>query len=66
MKSWKTSFGAIVLLLAVIFGQIGLVWDGDPLTNPDWNLVIAEIGAAFGLWFARDNNVTSEDVKGRR
>lgn len=61
-KSWKTTAGGIVAILAPIFSAIKLMTDNDPTTNPDWNAVMAAVAAGVGLLFARDNNVSSEDA----
>jgi hypothetical protein len=40
--------------------------DSDPATNPDWSVVIATVTAGFGLLFARDNNVSSEEAGAKK
>lgn len=55
MKSWKTSLGGAVTFIGVAFGQI----------YPEYSKVgalLAAVGTAFGLIFARDQNVTSQDA----
>lgn len=37
--------------------------DLDPMTNPDWSLVVASFVTLWGLLTARDNDVSSEDAK---
>lgn len=61
-SSWKTTVTGIAALLTVIGGAATALLDGNPATNPDWTLLIAAVTTAFGLIFARDNKVTSEDV----
>lgn len=61
-KSWKTTAGGIGAILAAVGGAVNLLFDGNPATNPDWTTVIASVTAGFGLIFARDNAVTSEDA----
>jgi hypothetical protein len=62
MRSWKTSaagLGAILATLATAFSQM---WDNDPQTNPDWNIVLPLLFAGLTGIFARDNKVTSEQA----
>ena len=62
MKSWKTTLAGVGAILAVIGAALNLYFDGNPATNPDWSLVSAGVMAGFGLIFARDNNVSSEQA----
>lgn len=63
MKSWKTTVCGILAAIAA-----GITWvaipllDEDPMTTPDWAAWIAAVAAAIGLWYARDNDKTSESV----
>lgn len=54
-KSWKTTLGGAIAFLGTAIGQI------YPEHSREAAL-IAAIGTAFGLVFARDNNVSSEDA----
>ncbi len=38
------------------------MFDGDPATNPDWSQVGLTLMLAYGLFSARQNNVTSEQA----
>jgi hypothetical protein len=62
MKSWKTT----LLGLATAMAGLGLFakayLDNDPSTMPDATLLVAEMTAALGLIFARDNDKSSEDA----
>ncbi len=61
-KSWKTTSAAIGGLIVLIGTVIKQLSDGDPSTNPDWNVVIPlAITSLVGI-FARDNDKTSEQV----
>lgn len=62
MSSWKTTVAGILTMLVPVFNAVSALLDNDPATVPDWGLAIAAITAGIGLLFARDNNVTSEDV----
>lgn len=60
--SFKTKLAAILAGLAILFSQIGYLFDTDPSTMPDFATVI-EAFAVMGIgWFARDNDKSSEDV----
>jgi len=60
-KSWETTAYGIAGALAIAFGAFQVLIDGDPMTMPDWNEVIAGIMIALGFWRARDANKSSED-----
>jgi len=62
LKSWKTTVAALVGMVAVISQQLQYQWDNNPLTEPNWDTVFALIPIALGLLFARDNDLSSEDV----
>ena len=62
MKSWKTTLFGAGGLATVLFTAVPALLDGDPATNPNWDLVIGAALPAIGLLFARDNNVTSEQA----
>lgn len=62
MKSWKTTVGGIGAILAAIGGALNLLFDNNPATNPDWGIVATAVMTGFGLIFARDNNVSSEEA----
>ena len=62
MKSWKTTVGGLFLGLGLIFSQLGTLFDDDPNTNPNWELVAAGGGAIVAGVAARDNGVSSEDA----
>ena len=57
---WTTILGIIVLIAA----SLQYLLDNDPTTNPDWNIIFAEIAAGLGLLFARDGDVSSEKSLG--
>ena len=61
-KSWKTTSGGVATIIVALGGAVKMLTDGDAVTNPDWNAVIAAVVAGATLVFARDNNVTSENA----
>ncbi len=62
MTSWKTSTVSVSTLVVALGGVVKQLFDGDPSTNPDWNVVVPLIIATLTGFFARDNDKTSEDV----
>lgn len=61
-KSWKTTVAGIGGILAAVGTGLQAQFDNNPATVPDWGTVIAACTVAFGLIFARDNNVSSEEA----
>jgi hypothetical protein len=62
MKSWKTTAAGIGGLMTAIGSALNQLFDGNPATNPDWNLLLPIIFTSLIGIFARDNNVTSEQA----
>jgi hypothetical protein len=62
MKSWKTSVAGGSALLVIISTTVKQLTDGDPNTNPDWNVVIPLLFTGLIGLFSRDNDKTSEDL----
>lgn len=61
-KSWKTTLAGIAGVVGLIGSALAAQFDGNPETVAQWEVVIPAALAAFGLLFARDNNVSSEDA----
>lgn len=62
MKSWKTTLAGIGLILTSLGQVMTARFDSDLMTNPQWEVLIAAVIAGVGLFMARDNNKSSEDV----
>ena len=62
MKSWKTTSAAVLAVVIAICVALKAMWDGDAATVADWGYVATAIVTAIGLFFARDNSVTSKDA----
>lgn len=60
--SWKTTTAAVLGVVALAATQGAAMLDGDPATVPNWALVVAALPGLVGLFFARDNDRSSEDV----
>jgi uncharacterized membrane protein YhiD involved in acid resistance len=63
-KSWRTSVAGLGAILVSVGAALTAMFDNDPLTNPEWGVVVAAIIAGVGLLAARDNKVTSEQAQG--
>jgi len=62
MKSWQTTMAGILAAVAILCVQAAALLDSDPATNPAYGEVVAALGLLGIGWFARDNNVSSEDA----
>lgn len=60
--SWRTTAAGIGAILIAVGGALSATFDNDPTTVADWSAVIAAAIAGFGLIFARDNKVSSEQA----
>jgi len=60
--SYKTTIAGILAALTVITSEAGRLFDADPKTDPDYNVVVPALIMAWGLISARDNKVTSEQA----
>ena len=62
-KSWRTTLGAFLSMLAVLNTVVAApLLDDDKLTEPDWSLALAAALGFVALWNARDNGVSSEEA----
>lgn len=64
MKSWRTTALGVIAGLMIILPEIG-----DLISDPEnFSITIVMSGlSAMGIgWFARDNNVTSEQAGARK
>jgi len=60
-KNWKTTAGGIAAIITAAAGAAKLMLDGDPTTNPDWNIVMVAVFTGVALLKARDHDKSSED-----
>lgn len=61
-KSWKTTLAGVLQFVAIAADQIGLLFDGNAATNPDYGIIMASLVTLIGLIKARDNDVSSESA----
>lgn len=59
--NWKTTVAGILQFLGIAAVEFGYLLDLDPLTVPNWSLIVGSLITLIGLLFARDADVTSED-----
>ncbi len=64
MTSPHPKISAIVGVLVALGVAAQSLLDGNPATNPDWSSLATVIILAYGLFTARQNNVTSEQATG--
>ena len=63
MTSWKTTLFGVCTVLFAVWQFLGApMLDGDPATVANFTALIAAATPGFGIIFARDNNVTSEEA----
>jgi len=61
--SWKTTLCGVLGIVAAAITLLAIpVLDSDPATVANWGAFTAAISTAVGLFFARDNDKSSEDV----
>lgn len=60
--SWKTTIAGIVLAGSLILPELNKAFDDDETTNPDWNIIVAALGAGVLGVGARDSDVSSENA----
>jgi len=61
MKSWKTTAGGALALIAVLAQQGSNYLDSNPATVFEVGSIVAAVMLFVSLWNARDKNVSSED-----
>jgi hypothetical protein len=62
VRSWKTTALGVLMAVDAVGHAVMSLIDGDPLTNPDWNVTIMLVAAAIALIFARDADVSSKEA----
>lgn len=59
-KSWATTVAGLGVAIPLALPEVEKAFDGDPLTNPNWFLVVSGVFAAIFGRVARTDWVTSE------
>jgi hypothetical protein len=59
MSSPKTTLAGVGAILVAVGAAMSAMFDADPLTVPQWDVVIAAILAGIGLIFAKDSKAPS-------
>ena len=54
-NSPKTTLAGIGAILVAVGAAMSAMFDADPLTVPQWDVVIAAVLAGIGLIFAKDS-----------
>ena len=62
MTSKQTKLSGLIAIAIALLTPIQAQLDGNPNTIPDWNTAANVIVLGYGLFVARQNTVTSEDV----
>lgn len=63
-KSWKTTAAGVGAILVAGGALLQALFDGNPATEPDYAALVAAVMAGLVGIFARDNGVSTEDVRG--
>lgn len=61
-KRAVTLIPALIALITVLGNTVKMLLDGDPETNPDWNMVVSTTTVAVGVLFSRPIKMTSEEA----
>ena len=60
--SWRTSASGLIGGIVLLLGQVQTLFDNDPMTNPEYTVIVAAFGMISLGWNSRDNKVTSEQA----
>lgn len=63
MVGWQVKGAAIAAFISLVAASVAAALDGRPETVADWGLVISQATVIYGLFFARQNNVSSEATR---
>jgi hypothetical protein len=59
MSSPKTTLAGVGAILVAVGAAMSAMFDSDPVTVPQWDVVIAAVLAGIGLIFAKDAKAPS-------
>ena len=57
-SSPKTTIAGVGAILVAVGAALVAMFDADPTTMPQWDVVIAAVLAGIGLIFAKDSKAT--------
>ena len=58
-NSPKTTLAGVGAILVAVGAAMSAMFDADPLTVPQWDVVIAAVLAGIGLIFAKDSKASA-------
>ena len=58
MSSPKTTIAGVGAILVAVGAALVAMFDADPTTVPQWDVVIAAVLAGIGLIFAKDSKAS--------
>ena len=58
-NSPKTTLAGVGAILVAVGAAMSAMFDADPITVPQWDVVIAAILAGIGLIFAKDSKASA-------
>jgi hypothetical protein len=63
MKNWKTTVTGALAIVVLLSNAAILLLDGNPLTTPDYGILLPGLLAGLTGLFAKDSNVTGGTVQ---
>lgn len=63
MVGLKVKIAATIAFLTTVFSAIQYMIDDKPETIPDWTAIVTTGSLAFGMWFSRQADVSSEATR---
>lgn len=61
MTSWQTAASGILAFVVALATALMYQLDGNPETEPNWNLVVVALITMIGFLRARDSSVSDEE-----
>lgn len=50
----NTTIAGILAFISLLAGQLQFLWDTDPVSAPDWTLIVSSLFVLIGLFKAKD------------
>lgn len=60
---WQVKGAAIAAFVSLVSSSVAAAIDGRPETVADWGFVVSQAALIWGMFFARQNSVSSEAVR---